>query len=103
MANGEWSFYESVRAVLERPVSDKEERARLRKLGVENTLLNAIHLALGEKAASGDLQAAKYLRDIAMTSPCGKAENEKSNGGLELSALTDDELRAIAVQVAQTE
>ena len=98
MANGECSFYESVRAVLERPVSDKEERARLKKLGVENTLLNAIHLALGEKAASGDLQAAKYLREVAMTSPGGKAEN---GGGMDLSALTDDELRTIAAQAAQ--
>lgn len=98
MANGECPFYESIRAVLELPVSDKEKRAHLKKAGVENTLLNAIHLELGEKAASGDVQAAKYLRDTAMTKPCGETESGEIPQGLDLSALTDDELRAIAAK-----
>ncbi len=101
MANGECPFYESIRAVLELPVSDKEKRAHLKKVGVENTLLNAIHLELGEKAASGDVQAAKYLRDTAMTNPCGKTEPTELSEGFDLSTLTDDELRAIAAQAAE--
>lgn len=101
MANGECPFYESICAVLELPVSDKERKARLKKLGVENTLLNAIHLELGEKAASGDVQAAKYLRDTALTKPTGKDETEME--GLDLSALTDAQLKNLASKAAQKE
>ena len=100
MANGECPFYESIRVVLGSKVSDKEKRAHLRKLGVENTLLNAIHVELGEKAALGDVQAAKYLRDTAMAQPCGKDGVLVYSPELDLSALTDDELRAMAAMAA---
>lgn len=101
MANGECPFYTSIRAVLELPVSDKERRAHLKKLGVENTLLNAIHLELGEKAASGDVQAAKYLRDTALAQSCDKENTAVQLAELDLSELSDDALRAIAAQVAE--
>lgn len=100
MASGECPFYESISAVLASKVSDKEKRAHLKKLGVENTLLNAIHLELGEKAALGDVQAAKYLRDTAMTKPCGQRAAAEPEG-FDLSGLTDDELRAIAAREAE--
>ena len=103
MVNGECPFYESVCAVLEVPVSDKERKARLKKLGVENTLLNAIHLEIGEKAASGDVQAAKYLRDTVMVKPCGKDGKDADAAGFDLTALTDDELRVIATQAVREE
>lgn len=98
MANGECPFYESVRTVLGTKVSDKEKRAHLKKMGVENTLLNAIHLELSEKAADGDVQAAKYLRDTAMAQPHGKNNERTDMPGLDLTELTDDELRMIAAQ-----
>lgn len=101
MANGKCPFYESIRAVLEVPVSDKERKARLKKLGVENTLLNAIHLELGEKAASGDVQAAKYLRDTAMAKLPEKDITAADAEGMDLSGLTDEELRAIAARAVQ--
>ena len=97
MANGECPFYESIREVLKLPVSDKEKQTQLEQLGVANTLLNAIHLQLGEKAAAGDVQAAKYLRDTAMAQPCGK-ENPSEIEGLDFSTLTDKELKAIAAR-----
>lgn len=100
MANGECPFYESINAVLKLPVSDKERQTQLEQLGVENTLLNAIHLELGEKAASGDVQAAKYLRDTAMAQPCEKDAVVELEG-LDLSTLTDDELRRIAAGRAE--
>ncbi len=92
MGQGECPFYESIRTVLSLPVSDKERKARLKKLGVQNTLLNAIHLEISEKAATGDVQAAKYLRDTAMSTPCDAEGGE----GMDLSALTDAQLKAIA-------
>lgn len=101
MANGECPFYESICAVLEKPVSDKEQKARLKKLGVENTLLNVIHLELGEKAAAGDVQAAKYLRDTALAKGHGKSGAATDAAWMDLSALTDDELRALAAQEAK--
>ena len=101
MANGDYPFYESIRAVLELPVADKERKARLKKLGVENTLLNAIHLELSEKAASGDVQAAKYLRDTAMVKPQEMADADADAEGLDLSGMTDEELRSIAARAAK--
>lgn len=99
MASGECPFYESISAVLNSKVSDKERKEHMKKLGVANTLLNAIHLELGEKAASGDVQAAKYLRDTAMAKPCGQSAVSEAEG-FDLSELTDDELRAIAAREA---
>lgn len=100
MANGECPFYESIRAVLKLPVSDREKQTQMEQLGVANTLLNAIHLELGEKAAAGDVQAAKYLRDTAMAQPCGK-DGAAELEGFDLSALTDDELRVIAARAVE--
>lgn len=100
MASGECPFYESISAVLKLPVSDREKQMQLEQLGVANTLLNAIHLELGEKAAAGDVQAAKYLRDTAMTHPCGK-DGAAEMDGVDLSTLTDDELRAIVARAVE--
>ena len=101
MEHGECSFYESISAVLQLPVPDAEKKSQLEQMGVASTLLNAIHLELSEKAAAGDVQAAKYLRDTAMT-PKGAAEDRKElPEGFDLTALTDDELRAIAAWAAQ--
>ena len=99
MANGECPFYESIRQVLKLPVSDREKQLQLEQLGVANTLLNAIHLEIGEKAAAGDVQAAKYLRDTAMTQQCGH-DGAADIEGFDLSALTDEELRIIAAREA---
>ena len=101
MAGGDCPFYASICKVLESPVSDKEKRLRLKKLGVENTLLNAIHLEIGEKAASGDVQAAKYLRDTAMVKPCDTDGTDAQSAGFDVTALTDDELRKIAAQAVR--
>lgn len=100
MGNEECSFYESISAVLQLPVPDEEKKARLEQMGVESTLLNAIHLQLSEKAAAGDVQAAKYLRDIAMTAPQSREEPMEIPDGFDLTALTDDELRSIAARAA---
>lgn len=68
-------------------------RELLRTLGAEETMLNAIHLAICLKALGGDVQAAKYLRDT--------AEEAKETEGEELAEdftlLTDRQLRALAV------
>lgn len=103
MGNEECSFYESINAVLQLPVPDEEKKARLEQLGVKSTLLNAIHLQLSEKAAAGDVQAAKYLRDIAMTPPQGRDEVTQVPEGFDLTTLTDDELRSIAAHAAAGE
>ena len=101
MANEECPFYESVHTVLKAKVSDEEKRAHLRKMGVENTLLNAIHLKMSEKAAEGDVQAAKYLRDIALAQESKKNSEPVYLPGMDLTALTDEQLHVIAAQEAE--
>ncbi len=98
MENGECPFYESIRAVLKLPVPDDEKKTQLERMGVESTMLNAIHLQLSEKAAAGDVQAAKYLRDTAAAQPCTKETLQEIPEGFDLSALTDEQLRVLAAR-----
>ena len=90
------AFRESVRAILACEVPDEELRDKLGKLGLDTTVLNAIHAAVFEKAVRGDVTAARYLRDMAEESEQERMERTPPEGFLELSGLTDDELRQIA-------
>ena len=103
MENGEYPFYESIRTVLQLPVPDEEKKAQLEKMGVASTMLNAIHLQMSEKAAAGDVQAAKYLRDTAAVPAGTKDAAGEIPEGFDLSALTDDQLRAIAAKASAGE
>ena len=85
-------FGESAREILAGVVQDENMRELLRTLGVEETMLNAIHLAICLKALGGDVQAAKYLRDTAE-----EAETEEADGlPDDFAILTDRQLRALA-------
>lgn len=72
--------------------------AQLEELGLEPTYENAISLALADKAVkSGDLSAVKYIGDLLAAQPGEEPQ------GLDLSALTDKELRVLAARCAPKE
>lgn len=101
MEKRECLFGDSVRVILAGAVQDEKWKELLEALGVETSVLNAIHLALSLKALGGDVQAAKYLRDTAETG--AGAENELPSI-LELSGLSDRQLRLLAARLpAQAE
>lgn len=98
------TFRESVKAILALKVPDAEQAEALRLLGIDPTILNAVNLAVGSRAQAGDVEAARYLRDTAGERPRDGLEIGNLDGRplatMDLSAMTDDQLRALAAQRA---
>ncbi len=89
-------FPESVRAILAARTPDGEAEEALRALGLEPTVLNAIHWGMSGKAARGDTSAAKYLRDAVERE---SEEDTPEPAWPELATLSDRELRALAARL----
>ena len=74
--------------------------------GIDPTVLNAINLAVSGKAAQGDVEAARYLRDTVGEKPREGLElgnlDDKPLASLDLSKLTDEQLQIIAARRAET-
>lgn len=92
-------FRASVRALLACQIPDEELRQRLDALGLDTTVLNAIHNGVFEKALRGDVSAARYLRDLAEE----EGEKKEPSTHLDLSRLSDLELRRLAAGVSSGE
>ena len=90
------TFREGLQNVLACEVTDEVQWTELKEMGLEPTYLNQILRAVAEKAARGELDAARYLRDIAVDKK-GTAEETKQaplwDG--DLTALTDGQLRVL--------
>lgn len=99
------TFRDSVRALLACPVQDEKQRAALEALGLDPTMLNQIQVAVYGKATKGDTEAAKYLRDTAGERPRDALEignlDDKPLASMDLSRMTDDQLRALASRRAE--
>lgn len=96
------SFRESIKALLECDVPDEAVRERLEALGVDATVLNAIHMSVHDKAMKGDLEAARYLRDTAGEKPRDGLEiggdPARPLSVMDLSGMSDDQLRALIMK-----
>ena len=99
------TFRESIKAILALQTPDEEKQAQLKELGIDDTVLNAINLAVSGKAAAGDVEAARYLRDTAGEKPREGLElgnlDDKPLASLDMSKLTDEQLRIIAARRAE--
>lgn len=98
------TFRESIKAILALQTPDTEKQAQLEELGIDPTILNAINMAVSGKAAAGDVEAARYLRDTAGEKPREGLElgnlDDKPLASLDMSKLTDEQLRIIAARRA---
>ena len=101
------SFRESIKEILSLDVKGKQKPAELEKLGIDPTVLNAINLAVSGRAASGDVEAARFLRDSVGEKPRGGLELGNLDGkplaSIDVTGMTDDELRALGAQRADSE
>ena len=99
------TFRESIKAILALQTPDPEKQAQLEELGIDATILNAINMAVSGKAAAGDVEAARYLRDTAGEKPREGLElgnlDDKPLASLDMSKLTDEQLRIIAARRAE--
>lgn len=95
------TFRESVNAILRCQVQDPEQRKVLEALGIDATMLNQIQLAVYGKAAKGDVEAARFLRDTRGEKPrddVSLAIEDKPIASLDMSKLSDEDLRRLAEQ-----
>lgn len=99
------TFRESIKAILALQTPDPEKQAQLEELGIDATILNAINMAVSGRAAAGDVEAARYLRDTAGEKPREGLElgnlDDKPLASLDMSKLTDEQLRIIAARRAE--
>lgn len=96
------NFRDSCKVIMALTTPDKEKQAQLEALGIDPTILNAINLAVSGKAAAGDVEAARYLRDTSGEKPREGLEignlDDKPLASLDMSKLTDEQLRIIAAR-----
>ena len=94
-------FKDILKDILSAPITDEDDAfAALKALGFEKPRHeDAIMLAASKKAATGDIEAVRFLRD-----PLGEKPTEAFNmnltgkpvKSLDLSKLSDEELEALA-------
>lgn len=87
-----------LRQILVLDYTDPERRELLMKLGLTGNFADAINLSVVEKAARGDVEAARYMRDTIGEKPRDDMQVsvlDKPVEQLNLSELTDEELNAI--------
>jgi hypothetical protein len=83
-------------------VPDSDLKQKLIELGLDPTYASGIGIAQAEKAQRGDTEAARFVRDTIGEGPKQALEignlDDKPFESLDLSQLTDDQLRALAAR-----
>ncbi len=101
------TFRESLLTILSMPVDDPKTYELLKNLGLDPTFQTAIDLAQIRQAQKGDTDASRFVRDTVGEKP--REELEIGNLAnrpfetLDLSKLTDDQLKELAAQRAETQ
>ena len=97
---------EGMEKLLPRKVKDEEAIQCMKKLKLKPTYANAIALSLMEKAAGGDLSAAKFVRELMGDRPPEKPSSDtlgKELRQLDLSRLSDAQLEELADRLEEDE
>ena len=95
-----------LRQILVLDYTDPERRKLLMQLGLSGNFADAINLSVLEKAAKGDVEAARYMRDTIGEKPREDMQVsvlDKPVEQLDLSTLSDDELNAIVAHKTNTD
>ena len=97
--------YSTFRALLKQAllldVEDEALKQAMEKIGIEPTRQNAIVLSSIAKAGTGDIEAARWVRDTIGEKPTEQynvAMSDKPIKALDLSGMSDEELQALADQ-----
>ena len=95
-----------LRQILVLEYTDPERRKLLMQLGLSGSFADAINLSVLEKAAKGDVEAARYMRDTIGEKPREDMQVsvlDKPVEQLNMSELTDEELNAIVAHKVNQE
>ena len=96
---------EGLRALLDMPENDPAVRELLKSMGLEGTTRDALNLAQIKQAGKGDSEAYRLIRDTIGEKPREGIEignlDDKPLATVDLSTMTDDQLRALAARRAE--
>ena len=90
-----------LRDLMKTDCTDEETRAALVSLGMEPSIANAVNLAVLKRAQTGDIEAARYVRDTIGEKPTEMTALQVSSQpvrAMDLTQLSDAELEALADQ-----
>ena len=94
------TFRESLLTILSLPVDDPQVSELLKQLGLDPTFQSAIDLAQVRQALRGDTDASRFVRDTVGEKPRDELEigglADRPIAHIDMSKLTDDQLRALA-------
>lgn len=93
------TFAETLRAALAREITVEQGKDRLQELGYDGTWMDLLSQAQVERAAKGDTEAFRAVRDTIGESPRQGVDitglEGKPLADIDLSQLSDDQLRAM--------
>lgn len=96
------TFAEGLKLILAMDVDDPERLAMLRALGLEGTFQDSINIASVQKAQTGDIEAARFVRDTVGEKPRDGLElgnlDDRPFESIDLSKLSDEQLKALAAK-----
>lgn len=100
------TFRESLLTILSMAPDDPEVVEHLKALGLDPTFQTAIDLAQAKVAAKGDTDAARFIRDTVGEKPTDQMEigglADRPIQTIDMSKLSDDQLRALAAAKADS-
>lgn len=98
---------ETINEILPMTVADPELRAILEEAGLDPSYEVAMSFAALNRAAKGDIEAARFIRDTRGEKPADTLAVgnllDVPVGAMDLSKLSDEELRALAYQYGEPE
>ena len=92
------TFAETLRAVLASEYPVEEAKKKLQDMGLDGTWMDQLSQAQVDKASRGDTEAFRAVRDTIGENPKQAVDVGLTNGpvsGMDLSQLSDDQLRAM--------
>ena len=95
---------ETLKLFLSTQLDEGEARERLVALGFDPTMLNQMSLATMQRAMNGDIEAARFVRDSVGEKPREGMDigiEDKPIASLDMSKLTDEQLRILAGKAEQ--
>lgn len=90
-----------MQAMLDCTMPEAEKAAALQALGFDGTFRDGITLAMIEKAAKGDVEAGRFVRDTIGEKPREGVDlsiEDKPIEAIDMSKLTDEQLQQLAAQ-----
>ena len=92
------TFAETLQAALAREITVEQGKEKLQALGYDGTWMDLLSQAQVDKAARGDTEAFRAVRDTIGENPRQAVDVGLTNGpvsGMDLTQLSDDQLRAM--------